>query len=139
MSRAADLPAPAAEPDRRRELSCHLTRQQRRRMVLSRACPFRRRRRARRAGRAGLGVDRHGPEGRSRVSAPRVLAGGEERRTHLLDRLAEARSPVSGAELAGWLGVSRQVVVQDVAILRAGGAPILATARGYLLPGPDPR
>jgi transcriptional regulator of NAD metabolism len=73
------------------------------------------------------------------VSAPRVLAGGEERRTRLLERLAQARRALAGAELATALGVSRQVVVQDVAILRAGGAPILATARGYLLPGPDPQ
>ena len=40
------------------------------------------------------------------------------------------------------MGVSRQVIVQDVAVLRAAGQPILATPRGYLWDPPvrrDPR
>src|SRR3954470_13327373 len=59
---------------------------------------------------------------------------GDRRREQLLRRLQDAGEPVAGGELASWLGVSRQVVVQDIAILRAAGAPILATSRGYLLP-----
>lgn len=41
--------------------------------------------------------------------------------------------PVSGAALARGLGVSRQVIVQDVAVLRAAGHGILATPRGYVV------
>ncbi|HEU0167423.1 MAG TPA: transcription repressor NadR, partial [Chloroflexota bacterium] len=42
--------------------------------------------------------------------------------------------PVSGHELAEQLGVSRQIIVQDFAILRATGHNILSTPRGYILP-----
>jgi transcriptional regulator of NAD metabolism len=44
------------------------------------------------------------------------------------------RSPVHGDELARRFRVSRQCLVQDVAILRAGGYEILGTPRGYRLP-----
>jgi len=40
---------------------------------------------------------------------------------------------VPGDELAERFGVSRQAIVHDVAVLRAAGAPIVATVRGYLL------
>ena len=53
------------------------------------------------------------------------------RRKAILERLAKAGSPVSASALAGELGVSRQIVVGDVALLRAGGARIDATPRGY--------
>lgn len=56
-----------------------------------------------------------------------------ERRERILDILRRGE-PVTGSELARQLGVSRQVIVQDVAILRAGGSGILATPQGYLLP-----
>ena len=55
------------------------------------------------------------------------------RRQEILDRLAAASGPVSASALAGELGVSRQIVVGDVALLRAGGAQIDATPRGYRL------
>ena len=42
-------------------------------------------------------------------------------------------SPVSGTELGQQYGVSRQVVVQDIALLRTQGYDIVATPRGYLL------
>lgn len=38
-----------------------------------------------------------------------------------------------GTELASELGVSRQIIVQDIAVLRARGLPIVATPRGYVL------
>ncbi len=56
-----------------------------------------------------------------------------KRRRAILAALAAGPGPVTGAELAEQLGVSRQVIVQDVAILRAGGAGVLATPRGYML------
>jgi len=57
---------------------------------------------------------------------------GMERREALLGHLRRAAHPVTGTELASIFGVSRQVIVQDIAILRAAGAPIVATPQGYL-------
>ena len=53
------------------------------------------------------------------------------RREQLWAYLKERAEPVTGSELAQRLGVSRQVIVQDVALLRAQGYHILATPRGY--------
>lgn len=58
---------------------------------------------------------------------------GAERRQELLRILQESPTPVSGSKLAGRLGVSRQVIVQDVALLRAVNRNILPTTRGYML------
>ena len=58
---------------------------------------------------------------------------GEERRNKLLHYLSDNDRPVSGTELAQKFGVSRQVIVQDIALLRSGHAEIIATNRGYLL------
>ena len=58
---------------------------------------------------------------------------GEQRREALLQMLGDAREPLSGSALARRLGVSRQVIVQDIALLRATNRDILSTARGYLL------
>lgn len=57
----------------------------------------------------------------------------EERRAAILEILAQSSQPVSASTLAGRFGVSRQLIVGDVALLRAGGLDILATARGYVL------
>ena len=59
---------------------------------------------------------------------------GEERRNQLLRYLSDNDRPVSGTELAQKFGVSRQVIVQDIALLRSGHAEIIATNRGYLIP-----
>ena len=56
-----------------------------------------------------------------------------QRRKAILERLTEADAPLSASVLAGELGVSRQIVVGDVALLRAAGAQIDATPRGYQL------
>ena len=56
------------------------------------------------------------------------------RRQAILDRLRTADRPVSASALAAGLNVSRQIVVGDIALLRAGGAEISATPRGYVLP-----
>ena len=47
-----------------------------------------------------------------------------QRRECILTRLSGAQNPVSASALAAELGVSRQIVVGDVALLRAGGAQI---------------
>ncbi len=59
----------------------------------------------------------------------------EERRAAILETLAQSAGPVSASALAGRFGVSRQLIVGDVALLRAGGAAIDATARGYVVQG----
>ena len=62
---------------------------------------------------------------------------GEERRKKIIELMQETTAPLSGSALGKATGVSRQVVVQDIALLRTEGYPILATARGYLLETPD--
>lgn len=57
----------------------------------------------------------------------------QERRGAILDMLTQSVRPVSATALARRFGVSRQLVVGDVALLRAGGAEIDATARGYVM------
>lgn len=57
----------------------------------------------------------------------------QERRRAILDILERESSPVSATALAGRLGVSRQVIVGDVALLRAEGVQLTSTPRGYLL------
>lgn len=70
--------------------------------------------------------------------APRRGQRGEERRKELIRTLRSAGEPVLGSDLAQQFGVSRQVLVQDMAILRAAGTDIIATPRGYLLRNPGP-
>ncbi|MBR5270491.1 MAG: transcription repressor NadR, partial [Anaerotignum sp.] len=61
---------------------------------------------------------------------------GAERRKMILKLMNESSNPLSGGALGAATGVSRQVVVQDIALLRSEGYSILATARGYLLDAP---
>lgn len=58
----------------------------------------------------------------------------QARRQTISRRLRESTAPLSAAALARELSVSRQIIVGDVALLRAGGLDITATPRGYLLP-----
>lgn len=58
---------------------------------------------------------------------------GAERRKALLTMMRETEKPLSGTALGKRTGVSRQVVVQDMALLRTEGYPIISTARGYLM------
>lgn len=57
----------------------------------------------------------------------------EERRQEIFDCLTRAEGPLSASALAADFGVSRQVIVQDIALLRAKGVEIDALARGYQL------
>ena len=57
----------------------------------------------------------------------------EERRQAILNTLNKAGHPVSASALAQQFSVSRQIVVGDVALLRAAGANISATPRGYVV------
>lgn len=58
---------------------------------------------------------------------------GIKRREMLLSLLQNSDKPLSGTMLSKTLGVSRQVIVQDVALLRASDLEILSTPRGYVL------
>ena len=57
----------------------------------------------------------------------------ETRRKKIMEQLSAAHKPVSATALAGMFSVSRQVIVGDIALLRASGADITATPRGYVL------
>ncbi|MBU5337420.1 transcription repressor NadR [Intestinibacter bartlettii] len=56
-----------------------------------------------------------------------------ERREKLLQILKKSDKPVKGSELSAQLQVSRQVVVKDIALLRASGLEIIATSTGYII------
>ena len=58
----------------------------------------------------------------------------KERRNEILQLLRNRTAPVTGGELAQRMGVSRQVIVQDIALLRTGGSTIFATPEGYVMP-----
>ena len=57
----------------------------------------------------------------------------EQRREALRRMLLDARGPMTGTAMANALHVSRQVIVQDIALMRAEQLPILSTNKGYLL------
>lgn len=58
---------------------------------------------------------------------------GKERREEIIRILTESENAVSGSGLAKRLGVSRQVIVQDIALLRAVNKHILSTTKGYMI------
>lgn len=58
---------------------------------------------------------------------------GKERRAYIVKELSVSEQPITGNRLAEKTGVSRQVIVQDVSLLKAKNNPIIATNRGYLL------
>lgn len=59
-----------------------------------------------------------------------------DRRQYIHEQLKAAAAPISAGTLANDLSVSRQIIVGDVALLRASGVAIVATPRGYIL-SPD--
>jgi len=58
---------------------------------------------------------------------------GDSRRRQILDTISQEESAISATSLAKGLSVSRQVIVGDVALLRAQGHEIIATTRGYTM------
>lgn len=63
---------------------------------------------------------------------------GDTRRTAILNWLSEDSKPITGSELARRSNVSRQIIVQDISILKAKNHEIFATAQGYMLL-PEPK
>ena len=58
---------------------------------------------------------------------------GSERRDQIINQIKKSSIPVSGAQLAKEFDVSRQVIVQDIALIRTAGYDIISTNRGYIL------
>ena len=57
---------------------------------------------------------------------------GDTRREKILELLKQKGSPMSGTAIAKLFGVSRQVIVQDIALMRAENFRILSTNKGYI-------
>lgn len=55
-----------------------------------------------------------------------------DRRKRITEIISASSDPVTGSELALMLSVTRQVVVQDIALLKAGGLNVIATPSGYM-------
>lgn len=60
---------------------------------------------------------------------------GVERRNKIVEILSSSTEPVSGGSLAAELGVSRQVIVTDIALIRTKFPNLTATRNGYVLSG----
>lgn len=56
-----------------------------------------------------------------------------DRRDRIVEEIRKSGKPLSASALAAMLHVSRQIIVGDVALLRARGIGIIATPRGYVL------
>ena len=56
-----------------------------------------------------------------------------EERRKIISQTLTADQPISATALAGKFSVSRQIIVGDIALLRAAGLDIVATPRGYKL------
>ena len=55
----------------------------------------------------------------------------EDRRNKILSMLKNNKKPITGSYLADYFEVTRQVIVKDIAILRAEGEDIVSTHAGY--------
>ena len=59
------------------------------------------------------------------------------RKQELLTLLKQSKEAINGQSLAERFGVTRQIIVQDIALLRADGAQIISTNRGYIYKNSD--
>lgn len=55
------------------------------------------------------------------------------RRKEIVNLLMSEQEPIPGGALSERFGVSRQIIVQDISLLKASGYDILATHRGYVI------
>ena len=58
---------------------------------------------------------------------------GTERRNFIIKHIKGSKNPVPGKKLAELCEVSRQVIVQDMALIRTAGYDIISTNRGYII------
>ena len=61
---------------------------------------------------------------------------GEETRKSIVNIITSSNEPLSGTQLAKQLGVSRQVIVNDIALIRANNIDIISTHKGYIINTP---
>ncbi len=59
----------------------------------------------------------------------------QKRQAKILELLQNAHEPLRGEDLAARCHVTRQVVVHEIALIKARGVPIVSTPRGYYLSG----
>lgn len=57
----------------------------------------------------------------------------EERRKEIVSLMMQSKKAISGGQLSKQLGVSRQIIVQDISALKAMGYDIIATHNGYIM------
>lgn len=72
------------------------------------------------------------------MSQPKKMIGSERRKA-ILSWLQTSEQALTGSELADKAGVSRQVIVQDISLLKAKSEPIMATSQGYMYFEPQPQ
>lgn len=58
---------------------------------------------------------------------------GDLRRTQIITKLIDSEHAISANQFAKTFNVSRQIIVGDIALLRAQGHDIIATGKGYLI------
>lgn len=63
----------------------------------------------------------------------------KQRQEEIVKRLRASREPISGGTLSEIFQVSRQSIVQDIALLKASDYKIISTNKGYILMDPPPR
>ena len=56
-----------------------------------------------------------------------------ERRKAIVNLLLGAEEPISGSELERKFDISRQIIVQDITVLKGTGYGILSTRQGYVM------
>lgn len=56
-----------------------------------------------------------------------------ERRKAIVNLLSASKTPISGGELSKQFNVSRQIIVQDITVLKGLGYEILSTHNGYVM------
>lgn len=79
-------------------------------------------------------IDEHETRRRRALLSEQISRlGTQSRRKQIYDILKKSEQQVSASAMAEKFHVSRQIIVGDIALLRASGAPIVATPRGYLL------
>lgn len=63
---------------------------------------------------------------------------GNQRRDKIIQMIENSNGPLPAKDLAAAFAVSRQVIVQDIALIRAAGYDVLSTNRGYILLKKEP-
>lgn len=56
-----------------------------------------------------------------------------ERRKEIINLLLSEEKAISGSELSSIFGVSRQIIVSDISVLKGSGYEILSTHNGYII------